>query len=317
MQHVQQVRQIKAEEMRYRSLIDKVDDGKALTDEEVKTLQEYEQKYPEGDLKDRIQGALGENARNKKVAAIKKEQADAKKAIDKVKQDVKNEKDKKSAIEDFLERNFPGLDEEVRNNLIGEIIDGVDNQLANNPTVVKNLEKAGLTWELVKQLKAYSLGLESPNIGIGSNMVTTNTEVVQTKNGPTLQNTSSTLFGDVGSAGLTSVLTAIDFQTQIDNGADVEDATLKTAGHFAIGMGAGKLGAAIGTALFPGPGSVAGFVSGFVIGTIVSVVTNNAFDDVYDKNIEPVVEDAKNYLLDDKKESTGSKSYLNNMGLGQ
>ncbi|EGF07570.1 hypothetical protein HMPREF9394_1103 [Streptococcus sanguinis SK1057] len=225
--------------------------------------------------------------------------------------------EKKSAVEEFLNKNFPDLDEEVRSNLISEIAEGVDKQLANNPTVVKNLQKAGLTWEMIKQLKAYSLGLDSPNVGIGSNFATTTTSVVETANGPELQTNSSTMFSGLLTGGINSVLVAWDYQNQIDDGADIEDAALKTAGHFGIGLGAGKIGAAIGTALFPGPGSIAGFATGFLVGSIITVATNKSFDDVYDKHIEPVVEDAKNYLLDNKKENSGSKGYLDKIGLEQ
>lgn len=224
--------------------------------------------------------------------------------------------EKKSAVEEFLNKNFPDLDKEVRDNLISEIVEGVDKQLANNPTVIKNLQKAGLTWEMIKQLKAYSLGLDSPNVGIGSNFVTTTTEVVETANGPELQ-TNSTIFGGLLSRGVNAALVAWDYQSQIDDGADIEDAALKTAGHFGIGLGAGKIGAAIGTMFFPGPGSVAGFVTAFVIGTAISAATNKDFDNFYDKHIEPIVEDAKNYLLDPKKENSGSKGYLDKIGLQQ
>ena len=46
-QYVQQARQVKAEEMKYRSIIDKVDAGKSLTDEETKFFEEYKKNHPD------------------------------------------------------------------------------------------------------------------------------------------------------------------------------------------------------------------------------------------------------------------------------
>lgn len=222
--------------------------------------------------------------------------------------------EKKSAVEEFLNKNFPNLDEEVRSNLISEIAEGVDKQLANNPTVVKNLQKAGLTWEMIKQLKAYSLGLDSPNVGIGSNFATTTTSVVETANGPELQ-TNSTIFSGLLTGGINSVLVAWDYQNQIDDGADIEDAALKTAGHFGIGLGSAQIAAAV-TAWIPG-GPLVAAPAAFVVGTIISYFTNKDFDSVYDHYLEPVVEDAKNYLLDERNHNIGSKAYLDKLGLEQ
>lgn len=222
--------------------------------------------------------------------------------------------EKKSAVEEFLNKNFPDLDEEVRSNLISEIAEGVDKQLANNPTVVKNLQKAGLTWEMIKQLKAYSLGLDSPNVGIGSNFATTTTSVVETANGPELQ-TNSTIFSGLLTGGINSVLVAWDYQNQIDDGADIEDAALKTAGHFGIGLGSAQIAAAV-TAWIPG-GPLVAAPAAFVVGTIISYFTNKDFDSVYDHYLEPVVEDAKNYLLDERNHNIGSKAYLDKLGLEQ
>lgn len=222
--------------------------------------------------------------------------------------------DKKFVLEEFLNKNFPGLDEELLSNLITEIVDRVDNQLSNNPTVIKNLLKAGFIWELIKQLKAYSLGLDSPNVGIWINLVTSTTEVVETVNGPELQTNSSTMFSGLLTGGIISTLVAWDYQSQINDGEDVEDAVLKTSGHFGIGIVSAKVGAGIGTFFGP-PGSIAGSVIGFVAGTVSSWMGNQVFNEFYDSYVEPVVENVKNYLLDDEKGNPGTESYLNNMGL--
>ena len=47
LKYVQEARQVKAEEMKYRSIIDKVDAGKSLTDEETKFFEEYRKTHPD------------------------------------------------------------------------------------------------------------------------------------------------------------------------------------------------------------------------------------------------------------------------------
>ena len=71
LEYVQQARQVKAEEMKYRSIIDKVDAGKSLTDEETKFFEEYKNNHP--DIKvnsDSVSKEISE--KNKYNAAIEK-----------------------------------------------------------------------------------------------------------------------------------------------------------------------------------------------------------------------------------------------------
>ena len=81
-----------------------------------------------------------------------------------------------------------------------------------------------------------------------------------------------------------------------------------------IGIVGAKVGASIGT-IFGPPGSIAGAGVGFIAGTVFSWAGNQLFDGFYDHYAEPVVENVKNYLLDDEKGNPGTESYLNNMGL--
>ena len=46
LKYVQEARQVKAEEMKYRSIIDKVDAGKELSDSDTKFIEEYKKKHP-------------------------------------------------------------------------------------------------------------------------------------------------------------------------------------------------------------------------------------------------------------------------------
>ncbi|GAB6706120.1 hypothetical protein [Streptococcus uberis] len=70
---------------------------------------------------------------------------------------------------------------------------------------------------------------------------------------------------------------AVDFGLQLKDGEDVGDAAVKTGGHVAIGIGAAKAGAIIGSA-FPVVGTAGGAVVGFAIGVAGSM----AFDWLYD-----------------------------------
>ena len=71
LEYVQQARQVKAEEMKYRSIIDKVDAGKSLTDEETKFFEEYKNNHPDVKVNsDSVSKEISE--KNKYNAAIEK-----------------------------------------------------------------------------------------------------------------------------------------------------------------------------------------------------------------------------------------------------
>ena len=67
LEYVQQARQVKAEEMKIRGLIDKVDAGKSLTDEETKTLQDYQSNHPDSNLLENVKYALDQNEAKKNI----------------------------------------------------------------------------------------------------------------------------------------------------------------------------------------------------------------------------------------------------------
>ena len=46
LQYTKEVRQVKADEMKYRSLVDKLDSGKELTNEEIRTIEDKKESYP-------------------------------------------------------------------------------------------------------------------------------------------------------------------------------------------------------------------------------------------------------------------------------
>ena len=53
--------------MKIRGLIDKVDEGKSLTDEETKTLQDYQSNHLDSNLLENVKHALDQNEANKSV----------------------------------------------------------------------------------------------------------------------------------------------------------------------------------------------------------------------------------------------------------
>ena len=74
LEYVQKARQVKAEEMKIRGLIDKVDEGKVLTTEETKTLQDYQSNHPDSNLLENVKHAL-QSSDEKKDKKISEEEA--------------------------------------------------------------------------------------------------------------------------------------------------------------------------------------------------------------------------------------------------
>ena len=66
-QYVQQARQVKAEEMKYRSIIDKVDAGKELSDSDTKFIEEYKKNHPDVAINSELEKASAEKSEYKKI----------------------------------------------------------------------------------------------------------------------------------------------------------------------------------------------------------------------------------------------------------
>ena len=124
-------------------------------------------------------------------------------------------------------------------------------------------------------------------------------------------------FGKVG-------MPIIDFGGQLISGEEVGDAAVKTAGHFGVGLIAGKLGAMAGTAaaatLAVGPVGVAAI--GIAAGAVIAVFGSRAFDHAYENNwlgikdigkeINEVVDDVKKGLSNVGKAVSGFFDGLGN-----
>ena len=102
----------------------------------------------------------------------------------------------------------------------------------------------------------------------------------------------STFVSGVAKYGAPIIGAAIDFTMQVQSGENIGHAATKTVGHVAIGIGAAKTGAVIGTAIGGPVGTAIGAVSGFVIGVAGSMI----FDTIYDNVLKPFVEDPRKFI---------------------
>ena len=67
LEHVQKARQVKAEEMKYRSIIDKVDAGKELSDSDTKFIDEYKKNHPDVGINPELEKASAEKSEYNKI----------------------------------------------------------------------------------------------------------------------------------------------------------------------------------------------------------------------------------------------------------
>lgn len=100
--------------------------------------------------------------------------------------------------------------------------------------------------------------------------------------------------------GLPIVGGIIDFAAMKFSGESTKDAFIKAGVHVGIGVAGAKLGAIIGTAIFPGVGTAAGAAIGFVAGAVIITGGNMAFDCLYDNwdNLVSGAQKATDYVAD-------------------
>ena len=67
LKYVQEARQVKAEEMKYRSIIDKVDAGKELSDSDTKFIDEYKKNHPDVGINPELEKASAEKSEYNKI----------------------------------------------------------------------------------------------------------------------------------------------------------------------------------------------------------------------------------------------------------
>ncbi|MFS9343681.1 hypothetical protein QM351_07730 [Streptococcus parasanguinis] len=103
LQYTKEVRQVKADEMKYRSLVDKLDSGKELTNEEIRTIEDKKESYP-----------------NVQVNTTTLNKIVAKRAYEKVQDKIKNNQtltDKDKEIMSRYWRIYPGEERKEFNRL--------------------------------------------------------------------------------------------------------------------------------------------------------------------------------------------------------
>ena len=288
-QYVQQARQVKAEEMKIRGLIDKVDAGKSLTDEETKTLQDYQSNHPDSNLLENIKHALGQNELKKKESSSKlsnKEVEDFWVAAQKYCQE-----------NDIDFESFMG--ETSRDTLLTLMEEGLDKIRERAPQfyefVAQRFNGASAEATITSLLSAYSATGDANTAGRIGNIVGN----VFSKAKPIIQGAGKTLNG---------LFTLLDFKDQLDNGESLPNAAIKTAMHSWIsgtvttavttsvagGIG-GTIGAALGTFIpIPGAGTVIGYAIGVSAGVAVSWGVNKVADLLYDNTVGKAVNDVWN-----------------------
>lgn len=107
--------------------------------------------------------------------------------------------------------------------------------------------------------------------------------------------------------GLPVVGAAVDFEIQVYQGEDVDDAAVKAVVHTGVAIGAAKVGAMIGTAFAPGIGTAAGAVIGGILDFVAGVAINMGVDAIYD--------DVKDFVIEGgKKLGDGIKNGIDKVG---
>ncbi|MGT2708816.1 hypothetical protein ACVRXQ_13015 [Streptococcus panodentis] len=262
LQHVQQARQVKAEEMKIRGLIDKVDAGKELTDEETKTLQEYESRYPNSNLLGNVKYALDQNEEKKKEQ--KNIDDESKGIISKAEKAYKN-----GEIDD---KTFQSIKSGIINFGASYVKELLQTKLTDK--AVEAFTKSAIEW--------FTHNINATQIGRSAALVGGGTVTIATDFNPIWAQLARGAVKNGVKYGIPIVGALVDFGMQKASGESTGDALIKTGAHTAIGLKA----AAIGTAM----GGPFGAALGFGIGVLGSM----AFDYVYDNYKDDVIDVGKN-----------------------
>ena len=293
LKYVQEARQVKAEEMKIRGLIDKVDAGKSLTDEETKALQDYQSNHPDSNLLEHVKHALGQSESKKKEISRKTSNKEA--------EDFWAEAQKYCQENGIDFGSFMG--EVSRDTLQTLMEEGPDKIRKMAPEfykfVTQRFQSATAKATIASLLSAYSTS-GNANIAGRIGKIVGN---VFSKAKPIIQGTGKVLNG---------LFIAQDFKDQLDNGESLPNATIKTAMHSWIsgtvttavttsvagGIG-GTIGATLGTFIpIPGAGTVIGYAIGVAAGVAVSWGVNKVADLLYDNTVGKAVNDVWNKVTE-------------------
>ena len=253
-QYVQQARQVKAEEMKIRGLIDKVDAGKSLTDEETKTLQDYQSNHPDSNLLENVKYALDRNDTKQKEQ--KNIDDESKEIISKAEKAYKN-----GEIDD---KTFQSIKSGIINFGASYVKELLQTKLTDK--AVEAFTKSAVEW--------FTHNINATQIGRSAALVGGGTVTIATDFNPIWAQLARGAVKYGVKYGIPIVGALVDFGMQKASGESTGDALIKTGAHVAIGA----IGMAIG-----GP-----------LGFGAAVLGSMVFDKIYDNYKDDVIDVGKN-----------------------
>ena len=258
LEYVQQARQVKAEEMKYRSIIDKVDAGKSLTDEETKILQDYQSNHPDSNLLENVKYALDRNDTKQKEQ--KNIDDESKEIISKAEKAYKN-----GEIDD---KTFQSIKSGIINFGASYVKELLQTKLTDK--AVEAFTKSAIEW--------FTHNINATQIGRSAALVGGGTVTIATDFNPIWAQLARGAVKNGVKYGIPIVGALVDFGMQKASGESTGDALIKTGGHVVAGLAGAKVGAVVGTFI----GGPVGTAIGGAVGFGLSVAGSMLFDAIYD-----------------------------------
>ena len=258
LEYVQQARQVKAEEMKIRGLIDKVDAGKSLTDEETKTLQDYQSNHPDSNLLENVKYALDRNDTKQKEQ--KNIDDESKEIISKAEKAYKN-----GEIDD---KTFQSIKSGIINFGASYVKELLQTKLTDK--AVEAFTKSAIEW--------FTHNINATQIGRSAALVGGGTVTIATDFNPIWAQLARGAVKNGVKYGIPIVGALVDFGMQKASGESTGDALIKTGGHVVAGLAGAKVGAVVGTFI----GGPVGTAIGGAVGFGLSVAGSMLFDAIYD-----------------------------------
>ena len=207
LKYVQQARQVKAEEMKIRGLIDKVDAGKSLTDEETKTLQDYQSNHPDSNLLENVKYALDQNEAKKKEQ--KNIDDESKEIISKAKKAYKN-----GEIDD---KTFQSIKSGIINFGVAYIQELLKTKITDK--AVEAFTKSAVEW--------FTHNINATQIGRSAALVGGGTVTIATDFNPIWAQLARGAVKNGVKYGIPIVGALVDFAMQKDSGESTGDSLIK------------------------------------------------------------------------------------------
>ena len=235
LEYVQKARQVKAEEMKYRSIIDKVDAGKELSDSDTKFIEEYKKNHPDVGINPDLEKASAEKSEYNKIV----EKAHKGKLSDEDVQilikygekfpDVRMPEDVKKALKTYLE----GINQQYEAH--GQTLDNIN-------TVIDMLGEGAVRFGgFIRRIKPLVSGPAGPN-----SFVIVNPQSIQNASNAVSAGSNISKYANRFGYALTGIGFGLGMYDDMVN----KDMTLTEAvGHNSIATGISLAIGAIGTGL--------------------------------------------------------------------